>query len=75
MGHVNGRWHLRHEVDATLRMGLGWGMLTCAGAYVMKLMLRWGWGWGGVVSWHGSDTPACVYEHLTHLLTHLWKQR
>ena len=27
--------------------GVEWGMLTCAGTYVMKLMLRWGWGWGG----------------------------
>ena len=80
--------------------GVGWGMLTFAGTYVMKLMLRWGWGWGGVGhvnirkikgllgskvhpgipdlvhlwlyrSWHGSDPPACVYKHLTHL----WKQR
>ena len=35
MGHVNVRLHLRHEVDATLWMGLGlggvgWGMLTFA---------------------------------------------
>ena len=26
---------------------MGWGMLTCAGTHVVKLMLRWGWGWGG----------------------------
>ena len=25
VGHVNVRWHLRHEVDATLGMGVGWG--------------------------------------------------
>ena len=25
VGHVNGRWHLRHEVDATLGIGVGWG--------------------------------------------------
>ena len=35
VGHVNVRLHLRHEVDATSRMGLGlggvgWGMLTVA---------------------------------------------
>ena len=55
MGHVNVRLHLRHEVDATSRMGLGlggdwfWGMLTFACTCVMKLMLRYGWvgvGWG-----------------------------
>ena len=23
--HVNVRWRLRHEVDATLGMGVGWG--------------------------------------------------
>ena len=54
MGHVNVRLHLRHDVDATSRMGLGgvgWGMLTFACTCVMMLMLRhaWGWvGWGGV---------------------------
>ena len=57
VGHVTVRLHLRHEVDATLRMGLGlggvgWGMSTFACTCVMKLMLRyacrWGWvGWGG----------------------------
>ena len=57
VGHVNVRLHLRHEVDATSRMGLGlggvgWGMSTFACTCVMKLMLRhalgWGWvGWGG----------------------------
>ena len=60
MGHVNVRWHLRHEVDATLGMGVG--LVTFAGAYVVKLtlyvafagtyvmkfMLCWGWGWGWV---------------------------
>ena len=35
VGHVNVRLHLRHEVDATSRMGLGlggvgWAMLTFA---------------------------------------------
>ena len=58
MGHVNVRLHLRHEVDATLRMGLGldgvwWGMLTFACTCVMKLMLRYGWGWGWV-GWGGA---------------------
>ena len=43
-GHVNVCWHLRHEVEATLGMGVGWGgvgwgMLTFAGTYVMKLIL------------------------------------
>ena len=35
-------------------------MLTFAGTYVMKLMLRWGWGWGGVVG-HVN-----VRRHLRH---------
>ena len=44
VGHVNVRLHLRHEVDATSRMGLGlggvgWGMLRFACTCVMKLML------------------------------------
>ena len=38
MGHVNVRLHLRHEVDATLRMalglgGVGWGMSTAVGPF------------------------------------------
>ena len=58
MGHVNVRLHLRHEVDATLRMGsglgeVGWSMLTFACTCVMKLMLRYGWGWGWV-GWGGA---------------------
>ena len=56
MEHVNVRLHLRHEVDATLRMGLGgvgWGMLTFACTCVMELMLRYGWGWGWV-GWGGA---------------------
>ena len=40
VGHVNVRWHLRREVDATFGIGVGWG----------------GVGWGGVghvnVRWH-----------------------
>ena len=43
MGHVKVGLHLRHEVDATSRMGLGlggvgWGMLRLACTFVMKLM-------------------------------------
>ena len=58
VGHVNVRLHLRHEVDATSRMGLGlrgvgWGMSTFACTCVMKLMLRYGWGWGWV-GWGGA---------------------
>ena len=34
-------------------------MLTFAGAYVMKLMLRWGWGWGGV----GHVNVRCHLRH------------
>ena len=41
---VNILWHLLHEVDATLGMGLGGGgMLTFFGTCFMKLMLRCGW--------------------------------
>ena len=45
VGHVNVRLHLRHEVDATSRMGLGlggvgWGMSTFVCTCAMKLMLR-----------------------------------
>ena len=58
VGHVNVRLHLRHEVDATLRMGLGlggvwWGMSTfaCTLRHEVDATLRmvlWlgGVGWG-----------------------------
>ena len=36
VGHVNVRWHLRHEVDATPRMGWGWG-----GVGVGHVNVRW----------------------------------
>ena len=74
MGHVNVRLHLRHEVDATSRMGLGlggvgWGMLTFACTCVMKLMLRHAWGWGGV-GW-GMLTFACTCV-MKLMLRHAW---
>ena len=57
VGHVNVRLHLRHEVDATSRMGLGLGgvggMSTFVCTCVMKLMLRHAWGSGWVV-WGGA---------------------
>ena len=58
MGHVNVRLHLRHEVDATLRMGsglggVGWGMSTFACTCVMKVMLR---GW---VKIHAGGIDSC----------------
>ena len=50
MGHVNVRWHLRHEVEATL--GVGWGGV---GHVTVRWHLRhevdatlgMGVGWGG----------------------------
>ena len=57
MGHVNVRLHLRHEVDATLRMGLGpglggvwWGMSTfaCTLRHEVDATLRMVLGLGGV---------------------------
>ena len=44
-------------------------MLTFAGTYVMKLMLRWGWGWGGV-GWWGMLTFAGTY--VMKLMLKLW---
>ena len=55
MGQVNVRLHLRHDVDATTRMGLGGvgrGKLTFACTCVMMLMLRHAWGW---VGWGGAS--------------------
>ena len=45
VGHVSVRLHLRHEVDATSRMGLGgvgWGMLRFACTCVMNPRTRLG---------------------------------
>ena len=57
VGHVNVRLHLRHEVDATSRMGsglggVGWGMLTVNVRLHLRhevdSMSRMGLGLGGV---------------------------
>ena len=74
VGHVNVRLHLRHEIDATSRMGLGlgevgWGMLTFACTCVMKLMLHYALGLGGV-GW-GMSTFACTCV-MKLMLRHAW---
>ena len=78
MGHVNVRLHLRHEVDATLRMGLGgvgWGGVQ--GHVNVRLhlrhevdaTLRMGLGGAGV-GWSIS-TFACTCV-MKLMLRHAW---
>ena len=55
MGHVNVRLHLRHEVDATSRMGLR-GVVWQVNVRLhlrhdVELRHAWGWGW---VGWGGA---------------------
>ena len=74
VGHVSVRLHLRHEVDATSRMGLGlggvgWGMSTFVCTCIMKLMLRHAWGLGWV-GW-GMSTFVCTCV-MKLMLRHAW---
>ena len=77
MGHVNVRLHLRHEVDATLRMGLGLG-LGGVGHVNVRLHLRhevdatsrMGLGLGGV-GW-GMSTFACTCV-MKLMLRYAWR--
>ena len=47
VGHVNVRWHLRHEVDATLGMGVGWGHVNVRWHLSHEVDATLGVGWGG----------------------------
>ena len=52
MGHAYVRWHLRHEVGATLGMGVGWGGVGHVNVrwhlrHEVDATLGMGVGWGG----------------------------